>query len=252
MLRRLIHGGEWTYRVAAGETVGFRAALPAPRPSLREGMPSGHLLGRTVRGLLRNLRGGKGSLRSTPWAVSCRPGEPVGSPWVAPQGSVPTQETTLRIAAWHDANGADSRTDLIMKGSAELDVRLLLGLDGGLATNSAPGEGIGPGLYGDLEQPAWQLLYVIFGDPGAWQDSRDQCHSFHGWDAGGPKTLAELGAGERVRTAGLPFTRSTAPCTECSTCTDDTDHCTHGTHHAGIIWRVRRVRRPGLDPMAFS
>jgi hypothetical protein len=37
-------------------------------------------------------------------------------------------------------------------------------------------------------------------------------------------TPAELGAGERIRTAGLPFTRSEASSTMRATCTDDTGH----------------------------
>jgi hypothetical protein len=48
--------------------------------------------------------------------------------------------------------------------------------------------------------------------PSAWhQDRPDQCHSVHepvhepGADAGEAKRPSDLGAGERVRTAGLPF-----------------------------------------------
>jgi hypothetical protein len=37
---------------------------------------TGHLLARAGRALLRNLRGGKGSLRSALWADPCHPGEP--------------------------------------------------------------------------------------------------------------------------------------------------------------------------------
>jgi len=62
----------------------------------------------------------------------------------------------------------------------ELDVRLLLGLDGGLEPDRAPGERIGPGVHGDPERPARQLLYVTF---------------------------AILGAAERARTTDLPITR---------------------------------------------
>jgi hypothetical protein len=38
-----------------------------------------------------------------------------------------------------------------------------------------------------------------------------------------------------VRTAGLPFTRSTAACTDGASCTDDTGNRTDGTRRAGII-----------------
>jgi hypothetical protein len=57
-----------------------------------------------------------------------------------------------------------------------------------------------------------------------------------------------LGAGERIRTAGLPFTRSTAACTERASCTDDAGHGTDYTHRAGTIWRAvpRTVPRPKL------
>jgi hypothetical protein len=48
-------------------------------------------------------------------------------------------------------------------------------------------------------------------------------------------TLPDLGAGERIRTAGLPFTRRTATCTERASCTDDTGNRTDGTHRAGIV-----------------
>ena len=50
--------------------------------------------------------------------------------------------------------------------SAKLDVGLLLGLGGGLEADLAPGERIGPDVYGDTERPARQLLYVTFGNPG--------------------------------------------------------------------------------------
>ena len=54
-------------------------------------------------------------------------------------------------------------------------------------------------------------------------DRPGQCHSFHNrsthWGAKRVPTLAELGAGERIRTAGLPFTRSTAPRTVRASCT---------------------------------
>jgi hypothetical protein len=49
------------------------------------------------------------------------------------------------------------------------------------------------------------------------------------------ETPSDLGAGERDRTADLPFTRSPALCTDRASCTDDTDHRTDSTHHAGII-----------------
>ena len=53
---------------------------------------------------------------------------------------------------------------------AELDVRLLLGLDGGLEADRPPGERIDPGVHGDPERPARQLLYVTLGNP--WHDIR--------------------------------------------------------------------------------
>ena len=88
---------------------------------------------------------------------------------------------------------------------------------------------------------------------GMTQDGPDQCHSVRN-----PSTIRELmrlntfllGAGERVRTAGLPFTRSTATCIERSSCTDNTDHRTDGTRCAGIIPHAvpRTVPRPRLWP----
>jgi len=59
-----------------------------------------------------------------------------------------------------------------------------------------------------------------------------------------------LGTGERVRTAGLPFTRSTVPCCTCAACTYSTGYRADGTCCAGIIRRAgprtgpRRIRRP--------
>jgi hypothetical protein len=43
-------------------------------------------------------------------------------------------------------------------------------------------------------------------------------------------TPSDLGAGERIRTAGLPFTRSVAQRSERTTCTDTTDWCRDDTH----------------------
>ena len=45
-----------------------------------------------------------------------------------------------------------------------------------------------------------------------------------------------LGAGERIRTADLPFTRSTAICNMHASCTDGTGYRTDGARRAGIIW----------------
>jgi hypothetical protein len=65
------------------------------------------------------------------------------------------------------------------------------------------------------------------------------------------ETPAELGAGDRIRTDALPFTRSTAPCTKRPNCIDDADYRPDGTHHTGIIRHVGprtgpRPRRPSL------
>ncbi len=43
-------------------------------------------------------------------------------------------------------------------------VSLLLGLDGGLEADRPPGERVGPGVDGDPERPARQLLYVTLGN----------------------------------------------------------------------------------------
>ena len=64
----------------------------------------------------------------------------------------------------------------------------------------------------------------------AEQDNPGSGHSFHGLGAGEAKTLAELGAGERIRTAGLPFTSSLAQNSGRTTCTAATDLCSDGTH----------------------
>jgi hypothetical protein len=59
---------------------------------------------------------------------------------------------------------------------------------------------------------------------------------------GVPKTAGQLphftaftsGAGERIRTADLPFTRSTARRTACASCTDSAGHCSADPCWAGI------------------
>jgi len=60
------------------------------------------------------------------------------------------------------------------------------------------------------------------------------------------ETPSYLGAGERDRTADLPFTRSTAPCAVRASCTDGDGHRTDSTRCAGIIRRAvpRTVPRP--------
>jgi hypothetical protein len=47
---------------------------------------------------------------------------------------------------------------------------LLLGLSRGLEADRAPGERIDPGVRGDPERSAWQLLYVTLCHP--WHDIR--------------------------------------------------------------------------------
>ena len=47
--------------------------------------------------------------------------------------------------------------------------------------------------------------------------------------------VLDLGAGERLRTANLPFTSSAASRAERANCTDGTDNCADGTRCAGII-----------------
>jgi hypothetical protein len=70
----------------------------------------------------------------------------------------------------------------------------------------------------------------------------DQCHSIHepvrepGSDE--VEITSELGAGERIRTADLPFTRSVLTGSARASCTDDTGNRTDGTSCAGIILRV--------------
>ena len=50
------------------------------------------------------------------------------------------------------------------------------------------------------------------------------------------------GAGERVRTAGLPFTRSMARCAVCASCTDSAAHSPADPHRTGMIRQA--VPRP--------
>ena len=50
------------------------------------------------------------------------------------------------------------------------------------------------------------------------------------------------GAGERIRTAGLPFTRSMARCAVCASCTDSAAHSPADPHRAGMIRQA--VPRP--------
>ena len=84
--------------------------------------------------------------------------------------------------------------------------------------------------------PPPQLLYVTIA--GTAGEIRPVSIRSTRWGAKRALTPSELGAGERMRTAGLPFTRRTASCTRRSTCTDDTEHRTDGTRGAGIIWRA--------------
>jgi len=51
----------------------------------------------------------------------------------------------------------------------------------------------------------------------------------------GPYGPRGHGAGERDRTADLPFTRSTASCAKSPDCTDGMGYCTDDTRRAGIV-----------------
>jgi hypothetical protein len=75
------------------------------------------------------------------------------------------------------------------------------------------------------------LLYVTLGDPR--RNGRiARISVIRSTDRGGGEvdTTAELRAGERIRTADLPFTRSVAQRSERTTCTDTTDWCRDDTH----------------------
>jgi hypothetical protein len=61
---------------------------------------------------------------------------------------------------------------------------------------------------------------------------------FHGPGLRQRTYLAELGAGERIRTAGLPFTRSVFTRCTGTNCTNGTGNRTDGIRCAGIILRV--------------
>ena len=70
----------------------------------------GHLLARAGRALLRNLRGGKGSLRSTLRADPCRPGEPGVAQRVPDRGDDLTRSGLPDVAAEHGVRCSKSRT----------------------------------------------------------------------------------------------------------------------------------------------
>ena len=85
-----------------------------------------------------------------------------------PRGHVPWSDRRILVQELRDGRGGLGGTALggFLQEPAEFDVRLLLRLGGGLEADLAPGERIGPDVYGDTERPARQLLYVTFGNPG--------------------------------------------------------------------------------------
>ena len=79
-----------------------------------------------------------------------------------PRGHVPLRDGCVLVHQLRHGGAGLGRSALgcLLEQPAELDLRLLLGLDGGLEANRPPGERIGPGVHGDPERPARQLLYV--------------------------------------------------------------------------------------------
>jgi hypothetical protein len=85
----------------------------------------------------------------------------------APCGHVPRGDRRVLVQEFGHGRVGLGRAALgcFFQQPAELDMGLLLGLDGGLQPDRAPGDRIGPGVHPDPERPAQQLLYVTFGDP---------------------------------------------------------------------------------------
>jgi hypothetical protein len=119
---------------------------------------------------------------------------------------------------------------------AELNLRLRLGLTVDLENSRRRGTGSKPANMTRRNDPLGSCsIWFLAALSMAAGYCLDRRHSFHAWDRGEGFTLAELGSGEWVRTAGLPFTRSTAPCTVRASCTNGTRHRTNSTRCAGII-----------------
>ena len=82
------------------------------------------------------------------------------------------------------------------------------------------------------------------------RDRPSKCHSVH--ESGTEEAeIPSLGAGERIRTTDVPFTRSTALRAVCASCTDDTDQRIDGSRCAGIISRAVPRTVPRQRPMVF-
>src|SRR5262249_34705361 len=58
----------------------------------------------------------------------------------------------------------------------------------------------------------------------------------------------ERGAGERIRTTDLPFTRSTATCAARTTCADSTAGCKDGTIYPGLFRLAVPRSAPRREP----
>jgi hypothetical protein len=108
-----------------------------------------------------------------------------------------------------------------------------------------------PGIHGDPERPAPQLLYVTIAS--AAGEIRPVSIRSTRWGAKRALTPSDLGAGERDRTADLPFTRRPAPRTVRASCTDGTRHRTDSTRCTGNIHSIvpRNVPR-GREAMAHD
>ena len=85
-----------------------------------------------------------------------------------PCGHVPLSDLRVLVHQLRHGGTGLGRSTLgcFLKQPTELDLGLLFGLDGGLEADRAPGERIGPGVHGDPERSARQLLYVTLGDSG--------------------------------------------------------------------------------------
>ena len=73
-----------------------------------------------------------------------------------PGGHVPRDDRRVLVQELRDRRGGLGGTTLggFLQQPAEFDVRLLLRLGGRLEADLAPGERVGPDVYGDTERPA--------------------------------------------------------------------------------------------------
>jgi len=85
-----------------------------------------------------------------------------------PRGHVPLCDRCVLVEQLRDGGVGLGRAAFgsFLQQPAELNVGLLLRLGGGLEADRAPGERVGPGVHGNPERPARQLLYVAFGNSG--------------------------------------------------------------------------------------